>query len=107
MRRDPATGANAIEIAAPDLAAAQADAQRVAALPQVAQARTLADLIPADQDKKLALIRQMAAAIERPLNSAQTRPPPSDQDNIAALQSTAGTLSQFATDLLAALRQPG
>jgi hopanoid biosynthesis associated RND transporter like protein HpnN len=96
LRRDPATGANAIEIVAPDLAAARADAQRVAALPQVAQARTLADLIPSDQDKKLALIRQMAAAIEHPLNPAQTQPPPSDQDNIAALQSTAATLSQFA-----------
>src|SRR5207244_2768831 len=75
---------------------AQTDAQRVAALPQVAQTRTLADLIPPDQYKKLALIRQMTAAIERSLNPAQTRPPPSDQDSVAALQATAGTLSQFA-----------
>src|SRR5438270_6410500 len=96
LRRDPQTGANAIEVVAPDLATAQADAQRVAALPQVAQARTLADLIPSDQYKKLALIRQMTVAIDRPLNPVQTRPPPSDQDNIAALQSTAGTLAQFA-----------
>src|SRR5439155_9522667 len=91
LRRDPQTGANAIEIVAPDLAAAQADAQRVGGLPQVAQTRSLADLIPSDQYKKLALIRQMTAAIEPPLNPRQTRPPPNDQDNIAALQSTAGT----------------
>ncbi|HYU12104.1 MAG TPA: MMPL family transporter, partial [Stellaceae bacterium] len=96
LRRDPATGANAIEIVAPDLAAAQADAKRVGELPQVAQTRTLAGLIPADQDKKLGLIRQIAAAITPALSPAQTRPPPSDQDNIAALLSTAGTLSQFA-----------
>ena len=96
LRREPETGASAIEIVAPDLAAAQTDAQRVAALPQVAQTRTLADLIPPDQYKKLALIRQMTAAIERSLNPAQTRPPPSDQDSVAALQATAGSLSQFA-----------
>ncbi len=41
LRKDPSTGANAIDIVAHDLDAANATAHRIAALPQVAQVRTL------------------------------------------------------------------
>src|SRR5262249_24740751 len=37
LRKDPQTGANAIEIVAPDLSAADAIAKRLSALPEVAQ----------------------------------------------------------------------
>ncbi|MBV9152093.1 MAG: MMPL family transporter [Alphaproteobacteria bacterium] len=96
LRRDPQTGANAVEVIKPDLAAAQASAQRLAELPEVAQTRTLTNFIPADQDKKLGLIRQMAAAIGPALKPKQAVAAPSDTETVGALLSTAGTLSQFA-----------
>jgi hypothetical protein len=96
LRHDPQTGANAAEVIKPDLAAAEASAKRLAELPEIAQTRTLATLVPADQPQKLDLIRQIAAAIGPALHPKQMQPPPTDADNVAALRSTAESLSQFA-----------
>lgn len=54
------TTPNTIQLLAPDLASAEALARRIAALPEVADARTLADFVPAEQEAKLALIRDAA-----------------------------------------------
>jgi len=97
LRKDPAAGANAAEIVAPNLHVALADAARVAALPQVWSTRTLASFIPADQATKLRLIGGVASAIGSLLDLGQIRPPPSDAENIEALQSTARQLSSFAS----------
>src|SRR5205823_2314396 len=94
LRRDPNAGANAIEIMAPNLAAANETAQRISGLPQVAEARTIGNFVPADQDAKLALIRGAAAELEESLDPAQIEDPPSDRDNIEALSATAGRLSK-------------
>src|SRR5207237_10473982 len=83
LRHDPQTGANAPEIVKRDLTAAEASAQRLAQLPEVAQTRTLANFIPADQPQKLAAIRQIAAAVGPALNPKQTLPPPSHADTVA------------------------
>ncbi|HKS88459.1 MAG TPA: MMPL family transporter, partial [Stellaceae bacterium] len=96
LRKDPHTGANAIDVMAPNREAAGAVAKRLAALPQVAQARTLADFVPADQDKKLPLIHGLAQRLQPALNPAQTQSPPTDQQNVEALRATAGTLQQLA-----------
>src|SRR5262249_62123037 len=56
LAKDPRAGASAIDILEPNLATADATAQRLAALPQVAQAMTLTSLVPTDQDEKLKLI---------------------------------------------------
>ncbi len=94
LRRDPDAGANAIEIMAPDLAAASAIAQKVAALPEVSQARTLASFVPADQDAKLALIGEAAEKIDAGLNPKETDPPPGDKEIIDALTATADHLAK-------------
>jgi hopanoid biosynthesis associated RND transporter like protein HpnN len=96
LRREPETGANSIALVKPDLNAADAAAQRLAALPQVGRVTTLSAFIPTDQDKKLALIGQIRASIGRDLNPPQTLPPPSDRQNIDALMSTEVSLTQFA-----------
>ncbi|HEX3666283.1 MAG TPA: MMPL family transporter [Rhizomicrobium sp.] len=96
LRKDPATGANAADLVAPSLTAAQADARELATLPQVSGTRTLANLVPAEQPAKLAVIRQMKSALEPVLDPPLLRPPPNDQDNIAALEATARQLSQLA-----------
>ena len=96
LRKNPQTGANAIEIEAPDLAAANATAQRLSALPQVSQTRTLSDLVPGDQDEKLKLIRDAATAIDASLNPREVDRAPTDQEDIEALSSVADALSKVA-----------
>jgi uncharacterized protein len=96
LRRDPETGANSVEIMAPNLAAGEAIAQRLAALPRVSRAMTVQALVPTDQDAKLKLIRDAAKAIDASLNPKETDPPPTDQENIEALASTADTLTKVA-----------
>jgi len=51
-----------IEVLAADRAEARELAGRLAALPEVAQVRTVDDLLPADQDAKLALLRRIPEA---------------------------------------------
>ena len=96
LRKNPQTGANAIEIKAPDLAAANATARRLSALPEVSQTRTLSDLVPSDQDEKLKLIHDAGRTIDASLNPRKVDRPPTDQENIEALSSVADTLSKVA-----------
>ena len=96
LRKNPQTGANAIEIEAPDLAAANATAQRLSALPQVSQTRTLSDLVPGDQDEKLKFIHGAETAIDASLNPREVDRPPTDQEDIEALSSVADALSKVA-----------
>ena len=96
LRKDPQTGANAIEIVAPNLGAADATAKRLAAAPQVAQTKTLSRLVPADQEQKRALIRKAAETIEKSIDPSEVSRRPTDQQNIAALTSTAEMLSAAA-----------
>jgi hopanoid biosynthesis associated RND transporter like protein HpnN len=96
LETDPRTGANAIDMEAPDLAAADAVAQRMSALPQVARAITLSKLVPQDQEAKLKLIRSAGAKIDPSLNPKELEPAPADQDNIDALGATVDDLSKAA-----------
>ena len=96
LRRDPQTGANAVEIMAPNLPAAEAIAERLASVPQVSRTMTLQDLVPKNQDERRKLIATAAAAIDPSLNPKETDPPPTDQENVEALSSTADTLTKVA-----------
>jgi uncharacterized protein len=98
LRKNPEAGANAIEITAPSLTAADHIANRLASLPQVSQTETLSRLVPADQDAKLALIHKAAGTVKPSLSPAKISLPPTDQQNIEALGSTAGNLSATAGD---------
>jgi hopanoid biosynthesis associated RND transporter like protein HpnN len=57
---------------------------------------TLEGLVPKEQDQKLKLIRAAAAAVDASLNPKETDPPPTDQENVEALSSTADTLTKVA-----------
>jgi hopanoid biosynthesis associated RND transporter like protein HpnN len=98
LRKDPQTGANAVDITAPDLGTADGIAKRLALLPEVSQAETLSRLVPEDQDRKLALIHKAASTILSSLSPAKVAPPPTDQQNIEALTTTADSLSSVAGD---------
>ena len=95
LRRDPATGASAIDILAPSLATAQAMAERVSKVPEVSRVITLASFVPADQEPKLAAISKAAKVIE-PVLAEPPQPPASDADNVMALQVGADALLETA-----------
>lgn len=95
LRRDPMTGASAIDVLAPTLHAAREIARRVEQVPEVSRVMTLDTFIPADQDDKLALIRKTATALGPTLAQAK-QAPPSDSDNVAALVHGAEALNAAA-----------
>jgi hopanoid biosynthesis associated RND transporter like protein HpnN len=97
LRNDPATGANAIDVLAPSLAAARQTAERLSKVPEVGSVRTLETFIPGDQPVKLALIQQAATALN-PILEQEPRPAPSDQETIVALERAAAALIAIAGD---------
>jgi uncharacterized protein len=98
LKKDPQVGANAIDILAPSLDAANATARRLEVLPTVARTLTLSNFVPNDQTQELAEIGRAAAALEQPLNPSQAAPPPSDAETVAALRATAVALAQVARE---------
>ena len=96
LAKDPRAGQGSIDILAPDLKTADAQAQRLAALPQVAQATTLTNLVPTDQDEKIKMIAAAANEIDASLNPEKVEPPPSDADLVEALTTAAGQLNKVA-----------
>ena len=95
LRRDPNTGANAVNLLTPSIAAADAAAKRLEALPEVDRVMTLASFVPADQPVKLAMIRDAAKALD-PVLRAPPRPAPTDDDNLAALKRGVDSLTKAA-----------
>jgi hypothetical protein len=95
LQNDPEVSGNDAEVLAPSLEKADETAKRLAALPEVSRTLTLSNFIPADQDQKIAALKAAAQRIGPVLNSPKA-PAPSDQENIAALQSAAEALSRAA-----------
>jgi len=96
LRRDPQAGANAIEVIAPNLTAADTTVERIASLPQVSQANTFSRLVPTDQDQKLALIQNAAEVLKTSISPTEVSQSSTDQQNVDALTSTADNLSAAA-----------
>jgi hopanoid biosynthesis associated RND transporter like protein HpnN len=96
LRRDPITGANAISVLAPDLAATRPIAEKLSKLPEVAQVRTLDFFVPADQEKKLAAIKVARDKIEPSLKPEAAQKPPTDEENVQALDEVVTSLNEAA-----------
>ena len=96
LRRDPITGANAISVLAPNLAATRPIEERLSKVPEVSQVRTLEYFVPPDQDKKLAAI---AAARDKIMPSFQpeaAQKPPTDGEDVEALNEVVNSLNEAA-----------
>ncbi|MCC7275505.1 MAG: MMPL family transporter [Alphaproteobacteria bacterium] len=85
-----------IDVMAPSLAAAQALAPRIAALPEVARTVTLASFVPADQDAKLAAIADAAFLLGPTLSPPAVAPPPSAAARTAAVTAAVDRLRRAA-----------
>ncbi|MGH6992163.1 MAG: MMPL family transporter, partial [Caulobacteraceae bacterium] len=94
----PNQSPDTVEIAEPNLADAQAMASRLEHLPEVDQARTVADFVPADQGPKLAAIAGAGQLLDLTLNPIAIAPPPSDQETRASLTATAAALDGAAAN---------
>ncbi|MGH6740259.1 MAG: MMPL family transporter, partial [Bradyrhizobium sp.] len=96
LKTDPELGANAINVVLPNGTDVARVADQLRKIPEVDKVSTVMDMIPQDQDRKLALIKGLARQLQTPLNTEDTARPPSDPQNIAALKGTADNLTRLA-----------
>ncbi len=96
LRKDPNTGANAVDV----LTNSEADAKEIAArlekLPEVLRVMSLDSFVPEDQPAKLKLIAQGAKVLDPALNPDSIDDPPSDAENVEALKGSAQSLRKAA-----------
>ena len=81
LKRDRNLEIDNIQLLAPNTAEAEKKAERLAQIPEVAHVRTLASMVPAQQDEKLAVIARTRAALKGSLDPDELQPPPSDAGN--------------------------
>ncbi|MCP1997693.1 hopanoid biosynthesis associated RND transporter like protein HpnN [Nitrobacter winogradskyi] len=96
LRRDPDTGANAINVMVKSEQEARQVEARLAEVPEVASTRSLDSFVPDDQPAKLKLIARGAKILDPALNPDSIDPPPSDKENTDALKATADSLRKAA-----------
>jgi hopanoid biosynthesis associated RND transporter like protein HpnN len=98
LRKDPNTGANAIDV----MTNSEADGKKIEArlekVPEVLEVRSLDSFVPQDQPAKLKLIAQAAKVLNPALNPDSVDAPPSDQENVEALNSSVDSLRKTAGD---------
>src|SRR5689334_21609551 len=96
LRKDPITGANAISVLAPNLAATRPIEERLSKVPEVSQVRTLDYFVPPDQDKKLAAIAVARDKIMPSFAPDAMQKPPTDAEDIDALNDVVTALNEQA-----------
>jgi hopanoid biosynthesis associated RND transporter like protein HpnN len=98
LRKDPNTGANAINVMTNSDADAKKIAERLEKLPEVLSVRWLESFVPEDQPAKLKLIAQGAKVLNPALNPDSLDPAPSDAENVEALKGSVDSLRKTAGD---------
>jgi hopanoid biosynthesis associated RND transporter like protein HpnN len=96
LMRDPNTDTNTIDVLAPSLAQAPPLMARLKQLPEVARVTTLESFIPEDQNEKLALIAPVAKSLGPLLDPAREKEPPTDADDVEAMQRAAAAFLEAA-----------
>jgi len=96
LRKDPNTGANAINVMTHSEADAKKIEARLAKLPEVLRVISLDSFVPEDQPEKLKLIAQGAKVLNPALNPESVDEPPSDAENVDALKGTVESLRRTA-----------
>src|SRR6266576_707239 len=98
LRKDPNTGANAIDVMTNSEAEAKKIEERLGKLPEVLRVMSLDSFVPQDQAPKLKMIAQAAKALGPALNPDSIDAPPSDQENVDSLKSAVESLRKTAGD---------
>jgi hopanoid biosynthesis associated RND transporter like protein HpnN len=95
---NPQVGINSVDVVMPSLDEATKAANRLQKLSEVRQVMTLASFVPPDQDKKLASIQNLSRQLGSMLQPRQPGKPPTDAENVAALNGIADQLNKFAAN---------
>lgn len=98
LRKDPNTGANAINVMTNSEEQAKQVKAKLEKVPEVLRAMSLDSFVPEDQQPKLKLIAQGAKILNPALNPDQIDAAPSDQENVESLKSAADNLRRTAGD---------
>jgi len=101
---DPRVQPYSAEVLTSDLAAAEALAARLEPLPEVAEARTLADYVPRDQDAKLQIIEEMGFFLAPLFYGFEVSVPPDGEAERRALRALRADLEVTTGPLAAAAR---
>lgn len=96
IRKDPQSGANAVEVIAPSREAAREVEERLRKIPEASDVRSINFFIPEDQQTKLAAIQQ-AAKVLGPTFQEPKLKPPTDAENVSALREAVGDLKKAAS----------
>lgn len=98
LRKDPNTGANAINVMTNSEEQAKQVEAKLEKVPEVLRVMSLDSFVPEDQQPKLKLIAQGAKILNPALNPDQIDPAPSDQENVESLKSAINNLRRTAGD---------
>lgn len=93
LSKDPDRSPNTLDVVAPSLAAAQAEAKRLEALPEVGDAITIQSFIPDQQQAKLAALGDASLLLDPALNPLESQSKPTDAQVQASLKSAADALN--------------
>src|SRR5437660_9178257 len=93
----PEIGISSANIVAPSVAEVDQITQRAVSLPEVSGTRSIHNLVPNDQDRKLPVIQRAAVALGPALNPSATRPAPSDAETVGAIRAAVTDLRRLAT----------
>ena len=96
LRKDPNTGANAINVLTANEAAAKELQEKLVKLPEVSRVMSLDSFVPEGQPEKLKLIAGGARVLGPAVNPDQVDAPPSDAENVGALKASAESLRKIA-----------
>lgn len=98
LRKDPNTGANAINVMTNSEEQAKQVKAKLEKVPEVLRVMSLDSFVPEDQQPKLKLIAQGAKILNPALNPDQIDAAPSDQENVESLKSAVDNLRRTAGD---------
>jgi hopanoid biosynthesis associated RND transporter like protein HpnN len=98
LRKDPNTGANAVNVMAPSEEAARQIEAQLAKVPEVLRTMSLDSFVPDEQPAKLKLIKQGAEILNPAINPDSIDAAPSDAENVSALKDSAQSLRKLAGD---------
>ncbi|HEY2247149.1 MAG TPA: hopanoid biosynthesis-associated RND transporter HpnN, partial [Bradyrhizobium sp.] len=92
LRKDPNTGANAVNVMTRSDEDARKIEDKLSKLPEVLRVQSLTSFVPEDQPAKLKLIGQGARVLGPALSPDSVDDPPTDQENVDSLKSSVNAL---------------
>ncbi|WP_441259133.1 MMPL family transporter [Bradyrhizobium sp. 521_C7_N1_3] len=98
LRKDPNTGANAINVMTTSEEQARQVEAKLEKVPEVLRVMSLDSFVPHDQPPKLKLLAQGAKVLNPALNPDQVDAAPTDKENVDSLKSSVDNLRRTAGD---------